>query len=185
MSNSCLFSFRLTLFLSSFTLPDSSGLDWPVIAFFFVGLALIVAFYVVEHKVEYPLIPVRLLKGNIPIIVVSSCILGMSMMGLTQFILFVFLSPESSVIKEKKMINIGAVINQLGTIELVMSHVTGVTVEKIGFSLCIFIGAPMQAVSMTLFTFFHSSSSKHFLKSSSLAISSSSIHMVIKEGLVQ
>ena len=67
---------------------------------------------------------------------------------------YMLLSPESSVIKEKKMINIGAVMIPLGTIELVMSHVAGVIEEKIGISLCIFIGTPIQVVSLTLFGFF-------------------------------
>ena len=93
---------RVILLLSSFTLSYSRGLDCLVIPFFFVGLALIVAFYFVERKVEYPLIPVILLTNDIFIIMVSSCILGMSMVGLTQFLPYMLLSSESSVIKEKK-----------------------------------------------------------------------------------
>ena len=149
------FSLGLILFLSSFTLSNGRGLDWLVVTLLVVGLALLVTFYFVERKVEYPLIPVRLLKGNILIIMVSSAILGVSMVGLTQFLPSMLLSPESTVIKDKKMINIGAVMIPLGAVELVMSPVAGIIGEKIGFSLCIFIGASLQAVSLTLFTFFH------------------------------
>ena len=99
--------------------------------------------------------PRPLFKGDIPIIImVSSCILGMSMMGLTQFLPYMLLSPESSVIKEKKMINISAVMIPLGQIELVMSsHLWSHWRGQV--FLCIFIGAAMHAVSMTLFTLFH------------------------------
>ena len=148
-------SLGVIFFLSSFTLSDSRGLDLLVIASFYVGLALIVAFYFVESEVKYTLIPVRLLKGDIFIIMVSSCIFGMLMVDLTQFILYMLLSPESSVTKEKKMINNGAIMIPLGAIELVMSPTAGVIEEKIGISLCIFIGTPIQVVSLTLFTFFH------------------------------
>ena len=58
-------------------------------------------------------------------------------------------------VKDAKMINIGAVMIPLVAIKLVMSPTAGVIGEKTGFSLCIFIGAAMQAVSLTLFTFFH------------------------------
>lgn len=149
------FTVGLVLFLSSFTLSDSRGFDWLVITSFFVGIAFLVVFYFYERKVEYPLIPVRLFKGDMLVLMITSAILGMSMVGLNQILPYMLLSPESTVIREKKMINVGAVMIPLGVTELFISPVAGVLGEKIGFTLCIFIGTTMQAVALTLLTFFH------------------------------
>ena len=58
-------------------------------------------------------------------------------------------------IKNKKMIYVGAVMLPLSVIEIFISPVAGVIGEMIGFLLCIVIGTAMEAVSLTLLTFFH------------------------------
>ena len=86
---------------------------------------------------------------------VASAILGVSMVGLTQIFPYMLLSPESTVITNKKMIYVGAVMLPLGAVEIFISPVAGIIGEKIGFSLCIVIGTALEAVSLTLLTFFH------------------------------
>ena len=86
---------------------------------------------------------------------VATAILGVSMVGLTQIFPYMLLSPESTVITNKKMIYVGSVMLPLGAVEIFISPVAGVIGEKIGFSLCIVIGTALEAVSLTLLTFFH------------------------------
>ena len=150
-----LLTLGLVMFLSSFTLYDTHKFDWVVISFFFTGFVLLVIFCFYEQVVGYPLIPINKFKGDILIIMVASAILGVSMVGLTQIFPYMLLSPESTVITNKKMIYVGAVMLPLGAVEIFISPVAGVIGEKIGFSLCIVIGTALEAVSLTLLTFFH------------------------------
>ena len=150
-----LLTFGLVMFLFSFTLYDTHGFDWLVITFFFVGLALMAAFCVYELRVEYPLIPMRLFKGDILILMIISTVLGISVMGVMQIFPYMLLSPENEAIETKKMIYIGLVMLPLGAIELFISPVAGLIGERVGFSLCIIIGAFIEAFALTLLTFFH------------------------------
>ena len=143
------------MFLSSFTLYDTHKFDWVVISFFFTGLVLLVIFCFYERIVEHPLIPINKFKGDILIIMVATAILGVSLVGLTQIFPYMLLSPESTVVTNKKMIYVGAVMLPLGVVEIFITPVAGVIGEKIGFSICIVIGTAMEAISLTFLTFFH------------------------------
>ena len=72
-----------------------------------------------------PAHPINKFKGDTLIIMVATAIFGVSMVGLTQIFPYMLLSPESTVITNKKMIYVGAVMLPLGAVEIFISPIAG------------------------------------------------------------
>ena len=151
-----LLSIGLILFLASFTFSDTRGWDALVISFMVIGIVILIIFGVYEYMIDHPLIPVKyIFTRDIGIVMIVSFLLGVVALSVIQITPYLLLSPENTIVKNKKMVYAGLLMLPFGIVELIVAPIVGYIGKKVGFSICVTFGALFQCASLIYLTFLH------------------------------
>ena len=151
-----LLAIGLILFLSSFTFSDTRGWDALVICFIVFGILFLIFFAIYEWLIDHPLVPIKyILTRDVGCAMGVSFGMGVVALSVIQITPYILLSPESTIITNKKMVFAGLLMLPFGIMELIISPFVGYIGGKVGFSVCITAGALFQCASLIYLTFLH------------------------------